>query len=115
MAENILAEIRSLLQDVIAPDLKSLGVRLDGQQKQMELSEKSVAAQLEAFRAELNAFRIELNAFRVEQAAFRSEMAAFRAEMRSEFQAQRNLLQNEVLRELSPIRERLPSLEAHRV
>ena len=93
MADNVIAELRQLLQDVIAPDLKSLGAKMDGLQKQVELSEKSVNAQIEAFRAELNAFR---------------------AEMRSEFQAQRTLLQNEVLRETSPIRERIASLEARR-
>lgn len=93
MAENVIAELRQVLQDVIAPDLKSLGVKMDGLQKQVELSEKSVNAQIEAFRAELNAFR---------------------AEMRSEFQAQRTLLQNEVLRETSPIRERIASLESRR-
>ena len=94
MAENIIAEIRKLLQDIVAPDLKALTIKVDGIQKQLELSEKSMSAQLDAFRA---------------------EMAAFRAEMRSEFQAQRTLLQNEVLRETSPIRERIASLEARRV
>ncbi len=74
--------------------MKALLVKMDGLQKQVELSQKSVEAQLDAFRA---------------------EMAAFRAEMRSEFQGQRNLLQNEVLRETSPIRERLATLEARRV
>jgi len=93
MADNIIAELRQLLQDVIAPDLKSLGVKMDGLQKQVELSEKSVNAQIEVFRAELNAFR---------------------AEMRSEFQSQRFLLQNEVLRETSPIREGVASLESRR-
>src|ERR1700691_5268677 len=99
MAENILSEIRQLLQDVIAPDLKALAVRVEGNQRHTELALKAMEAQLEAFRAEL--------------AAFRTEMNAFRAEMRAEFQAQRNLLQNEVLRETAPIRERLATLEAH--
>ncbi len=93
MADNIIAELRQLLQDVIALDLKSLGVKMDGLQKQVELSEKSVNAQIEVFRAELNAFR---------------------AEMRSEFQSRRFLLQNEVLRETSPIREGVASLESRR-
>ena len=55
----------------------------------------------------------QFDAMRAEMAAFRAELGAFRAEMRSEFQAQRNLLQNEVLRETGPIRERLATLEAH--
>lgn len=105
MAENVVAEVRKLLQDLIAPDIKALTYRMDGLQKQLELSEKSIQAQLDAMNAQLIAFRSEQN-------AFRSEMSAFRAEMRSEFQAQRTLVQNEVLRETSPIRERLASLEA---
>jgi len=91
MAENIASELRQLLQDVIAPDLKSISMKVDGLQRQMELSQKATEAQLEAFRSEMNAFR---------------------AEMRAEFQGQRNLLQNEVLRETSPTRERLATLEA---
>jgi len=106
MAENILSEIRQLLQDVIAPDLKALAVRVEGNQRHTELALKAMEVQLEAFRAELSAFRGE-------QQAFRAEMNAFRAEMRAEFQAQRNLLQSEVLRETAPIRERLATLEAH--
>jgi hypothetical protein len=98
MAENVISELRQLLQDVIAPDLKSIVMKVDGLQIQIELYQKATEAQLEAFRTE--------------QSAFRSEMNAFRAEMRAEFQAQRNLLQNEVLRETSPIRERLATLEA---
>jgi hypothetical protein len=93
MAENMIAEVRHILQDILVPDFKALNMKVDGIQKQLELSERSMSAQLDAFRA---------------------EMAAFRAEMRSEFQAPRTLLQNEVLRETNPIRERLASLEARR-
>lgn len=98
MGENVLSELRHILQDVIAPDMKSLVMKMDGLQRQVELSQKATEAQLDAFRTE--------------QAAFRSEMNAFRAEMRAEFQSPRNMLQNEVLRETSPIRERLATLEA---
>ena len=99
MAESIISELRQLLQDVIAPDLKSLAMKMDGIERRIELSQKATEAQLEAYRAEQGAFRSELT-------ASRSEMNAFRVEMRAEFQGQRNLLQNEVLRETSPIRER---------
>ncbi len=100
MAENVIAEIRHILQDILVPDFKALTVKVDGIQRQIELSERSMSAQFDAMRAEM--------------AASRAEIAAFRAEMRSEFQAQRNLVQNEVLRETGPIRERLATLEAHR-
>lgn len=113
MAEDILSELRQVLQDVIAPDLKSLAMKIDGVQRQIELSQKATEAQLDSFRLEMAAMRSEMTAFRSEMSAMRSEMTAFRAEMRAEFQAQRNMLQNEVLRETSPIRERLASLEAH--
>jgi hypothetical protein len=105
MAENVIAEVRRILQDIVAPDLKALVVRVDGGQKYTELSIKALEARIEAGQAEIAAFRAEFS-------AFRAEMGAFRAEMRSEFQAQRNLLQNEVLRETGPIRERLATLEA---
>ena len=107
MAENVIAEIRHILQDILVPDFKALTVRVDGGQKYTELSIKALEAKIEAGQAEIAAFRAEFS-------AFRAEMGAFRAEMRSEFQAQRNLLQNEVLRETGPIRERLATLEAHR-
>jgi hypothetical protein len=106
MADNVLSEIRQILQDVIAPDLRALAVRVDGNQRHTELAFKAMEVQLEAFRAELSAFRSELS-------AFRTEMNAFRAEMRAEFQGQRNLLQSELLRETLPLRERLATLEAH--
>lgn len=94
MAENIISKLRRRLQDVIAPDLKSLAIKIDGVQRQMELARKAAEAQLDVFRI---------------------ETTAFRAEMRARFQAQRNMLQNDVLRETSPIRERLATLEAHSV
>jgi hypothetical protein len=78
MAENIVSELRQFLQDVIAPDLKSISMKVDGLQLQMEISQKATEAQLESFRSELSAFRGE-------QAAFCGEMNAFRAEMRAEF------------------------------
>jgi hypothetical protein len=100
MAENVIAEIRHLLQDILVPDFKALTVKVDGIQRQIELSERSINAQFDAMSAEMAASRAEVN--------------AFRAEMRSEFQAQRNLVQTEVLRETGPIRERIASLEARR-
>ncbi len=42
MADNIIAEIRQLLQDIVAPDLKSIIVRIEGLQRQMELSQKAI-------------------------------------------------------------------------
>ena len=49
-----------MLQDIVAPDLKALTVKVDGIQKQLELSEKSVTAQLDAFRKDHEAFRAEM-------------------------------------------------------
>jgi hypothetical protein len=105
MAENVVAEIRHILQDILVPDFKALSARVEGSQKYTELAIKAVEAKIEAVEARMVAGQAEI-------AAFRAEMASFRAEMRSEFQAQRNLLQNEVLRETGPIRERLATLEA---
>lgn len=98
MAEKVIAEIRHILQDILVPDFKALTVNVDGIQHQIELSERSMGAQFDAMRAEMTAFR--------------AEMSAFRAEMRAEFPGQRNLLHNQVLREIRPIRT-LAAQSAH--
>jgi hypothetical protein len=45
MAENIIAEVRHILQDILVPDFKALAVKVDGIQKHAELSERSMLAQ----------------------------------------------------------------------
>ncbi|HWZ52304.1 MAG TPA: hypothetical protein VNW54_12660 [Granulicella sp.] len=52
MADNTLSENRQILEDVIAPDLKALAVRVDGNQRHTELALTAMEAQLDAFRAE---------------------------------------------------------------
>ena len=39
MAENVIAEIRHILQNILVPDFKALTVKVDGIQRQIELSE----------------------------------------------------------------------------
>jgi uncharacterized alkaline shock family protein YloU len=44
MAENIIADVRQLLHNIVAHDLKALAIKVDGVQRQVELSEKSTNA-----------------------------------------------------------------------
>ena len=53
MAENVIAEIRHILQDILVPDFKALTVRVDGGQKYTELSIKALEAKIEELCAEL--------------------------------------------------------------
>jgi len=75
--------MRQVIQDLVAPDLKAIMSRQDTLQKQMEVQHDAVVKTIEAFRAE----------------------------MRSEFAAVRANNQLEVLRQVSPLSERLAVVE----
>jgi len=77
MEEDIVAEIRKLLEELVVPELRLLARKLDGLQLQMELSNKAIQDRLDAVLSEMTAMRGEM-------AAFRSEMDAFRAEFRNQ-------------------------------
>jgi len=72
-----------VIQDLIAPDLKAILSRQESLQKQIEVQHDAVVKTIEAFRAE----------------------------MRSEFAALRANNQLEVLRQVSPLSERLAVVE----
>jgi hypothetical protein len=71
MPENIIAEIRQMLEETVALDLKAIAIKLDSIQEHIQRLEASMISQLDALRAEL---------------------IALRSEMRPELPAQRNLL-----------------------
>ena len=75
--------LRQVIQDLVAPDLKAILARQDSLQKQVEVQHDAMAKTIEAFRAE----------------------------MRSEFAALRANNQLEVLRQVSPLSERLAVVE----
>ena len=75
--------LRQVIQDLVAPDLKAILARQEAQQKQFEAQMDALVKTIEAFRAE----------------------------MRSEFAVLRANNQLEVLRQVSPISERLAVVE----
>lgn len=83
---DVVTGLRQIVQDLVAPDLKALQSKVDALQKQSAMQHDAVMMTLEAFRAE----------------------------MRSEFAALRANNQVEVLRQVSPISERLALVEARR-
>lgn len=75
--------LRQVIQDMVAPDLKAIIAWQEAQQKQFEAQMDALVKTIEAFRAE----------------------------MRSEFAVLRANNQLEVLRQVSPISERLAVVE----
>ena len=59
---DVITGLRQVIQDLVAPDLKSLAVKMDSLQKQGEIQHDAVMKTMDAFRAEM-----------------RSEFAALRA------------------------------------
>ncbi len=53
MTSGILTGVRQLIQDLIAPDLKAIGVRQDAIDKHMALQFDVLRKTLDAFRAEM--------------------------------------------------------------
>lgn len=80
---DIVTELRQVVQDLVAPDLKSHTTKLEAIQKQSEIQHDAVMKTLDAFRAE----------------------------MRSEFASLRANNQVEVFRQVSPISERVAVME----
>ena len=98
-------DVLNILQNVVAPSLKSLEARMSGLERTMETSERhtaerindlraDVSARLEAMRAEMEA---KLEAMRAEMetklGSIRNEMDAFRNEIRAEIRAIRALVE----------------------
>ena len=79
---DVIAGVRQIIQDLVAPDLKALQSRLASQSKQMDMMIQQSTAQHDATMKVLEAFR---------------------AEMRSEFAALKALNQVEVMRQVSPL------------
>jgi hypothetical protein len=88
---DIITGMRQVIQDLVAPDLKAHGVKLDALQKQGDMLLKHMEMQHDATMKTIDAFR---------------------AELRSEFASARANYQIEVMRQVAPLSERLAVLEA---
>ncbi len=83
---DVVTGLRQVIQDMVAPDLKAMLSRQEPLRKQHESMQKQMEVQHDAVVKTIEAFR---------------------AEMRSEFAALRANNQLEVLRQVSPLSERL--------
>jgi hypothetical protein len=81
---DVVAGLRQVIQDLVAPALKAHTVKLDMLQKQVAIRHDALITMLDAFRAEM-----------------KSEFAAFRASN-----------QMEVFRQVSPISDRIALVES---
>ncbi len=93
MSENILETIRSTVQDFLAPELKTQGVRLDGIEKRLDDSRHSLEQRIDDSKDLL-----------------RAEMRALDARMNTLESLIRSLTQQVTME--SSLRERVASLEA---
>lgn len=91
---GIVTGLRQVIQDLVAPDLKAIQVKQEAMSKQIEL-------QYEAQR----------RLTEMQHDTLMKNMEAFRAEMRSEFAILKANNQLEVLRQLSPLNERIALVE----
>ena len=87
---DVIASMRQVIQDLVAPDLKAVQAKLDSQSKQIDMITQQAAVQHDATMKVIDAFR---------------------AEMRSEFAALRAVNQVEVMRQVSPLSERIAVVE----
>jgi hypothetical protein len=87
---DVITGLRQVIQDLVAPDLKAILSRQESLQEQQDSLQKQMEVQHEALVKTIEAFR---------------------AEMRSEFAALRANNQLEVLRQVSPLSERLAVVE----
>ena len=80
---DLISGLRQVIQELVAPDFKAIQAKQDSTNRQIEVQHDALMKTLEAFRAE----------------------------MRSEFAALRANNQLEVLRQVSPLSERLTLVE----
>lgn len=81
---DLVTGLRQVIQDLVAPDLKAIQAKQDAMSKQIEVQHDALIKTVEAFRAE----------------------------MRSEFVALRANNQLEVMRQVSPLSERISLVES---
>ena len=117
-------DLRKVIQDFVAPDLKALSARFDGLEKTMNARFDAVDARFDAAEKRVDA-RFDAAEKRVEERFDAAEkrtdlklelliktVEAFRAEMRSEFMMLKLANQAEVSRQIAPLSERLAVLES---
>jgi hypothetical protein len=102
MTDNVLQTLQQLIQDVIAPDVRELKVRVSGVAKQLEGLEKRMEHQFTSLEKQMEHQFTFLE--KQGEAQYHSILAAI-----GEFKAQAELVN---VREMARISERLAVLEA---
>lgn len=95
---DVITGLRQVIQDLVAPELKSHGVKLENLQKQLESMQKQIDTGSKHNEMQFQSMAKTLD--------------AFRAELRAEFASLRMNNQMEVLREVSPLSGRLAVVES---
>ena len=95
---DVISGLRQVIQDLVAPELKSHSAKFESVQKQLDTVQK----QIESLQKHSE----------MQYDLMMKTMDAFRAEMRSEFASLRMNNQMEVLRQVSPLSERLSVVES---
>jgi hypothetical protein len=111
MSENLLQTLPQLVQDVIAPDVRELKVRVSSLEKQMDVRFDAVDVRFEAVDMRFNALeqKMDTRFAALEQkndAQFKALMAAI-----GESKAQAEIV---TMRLIAPLAERIAVLEAQR-
>jgi hypothetical protein len=104
MSDNILQTLQQLVQDVIAPDVRELNVRVGSLEKRLDLFEKHVDDRFNAMEKRVDVRFDALD--QKSEARFDAIMAAI-----AESRAQSEL---SVFRMVAALSERVPVLEAQR-
>ena len=104
MTDNVLQTLQQLIQDVIAPDVRELKVRVSGVEKQLESLEKQMERRFTSLEKQSEARFMSLE--RRSETQYQSILAAI-----AESKAQAELVS---VRELARLGERVAVLEAQR-
>ena len=100
MAENVLQSLQQFIQDVLAPDVRELKVRVSSLEQRMDTRFDAMDTRFEAMDTRFEAMELQI------KAQFKLILAEIRESKTS--------TENTVLREIGDLRERIAVLEAQR-
>ncbi len=112
-AMGAVEDVLNILQNVVAPSLKSLEARISGLERAMETSERHTAERINDLRADVSA-RLEAmrGMMEAELGAMRGEMETKLGAMRSEMEAKLGSIRNEMDAFRNEVRAEIRSIRA---
>jgi DNA anti-recombination protein RmuC len=108
MSENVLETIRATVQDFLAPELRTHGVRLDNIERRLDDTRHSLEQRMDDLKSSLEHRILD------SKETLRAEMRVLEARMDARLDSIENLLRN-LIQQISiesNLRERVASLEA---